>query len=206
VPFAEGIFFCTCGLSVDPALYFPSSAIQSYLAASADAAPSYWETIVHAPAGLDPNGDMIIDELPTGSVLVFAFTTITAWFFQLPGFILTYLLHATHAGRLGSQAGLALTLIQWGLGATVMDAFPTSDDPPASDAPGFGSPPAPVADVQPESPFPVAGTPQGGMMGNMSMMDNSGSMPMDMQAPYTGHEWISFLLMTLGAPPFLVSS
>jgi hypothetical protein len=178
----------------------------SYLAASADAAPSYWETTVHAPAGLDPNGDMIIDGLPTGSVLVFAFTTVTAWFFQLPGFILTYLLHATHAGRLGSQAGLALSLIQWGLGATVMDAFPTSDDPPAPGASGFGSAAAPVADVQPESPFPVAGTPQGGMMGNMSMMDNGGSTSMDMQTPYTGHEWISFLLMTIGAPPFLVSS
>jgi len=100
------------------------------VAASADAAPSYWETIVHAPAGLDMNGDMIIDELPTGSVLAFVLTTLISWFFQLPGFILTYLLHGTHAGRFGAQAGLALTLIQWGLGTTVMGAFPSEDPPP----------------------------------------------------------------------------
>jgi hypothetical protein len=174
------------------------------MAASADSAPSYWETIVHAPAGLDLNGDMIIDELPTGSVLVFAVTTLTSWFFQLPGFILTYLLHGTHAGRFGSQAGLALTLIQWGLGTTVMGAFPPSDGPPPppppfpSDKPGFGSA-VPGAGSQPESALPVGGTSQGGMMGNVTMMDENGSTPGDfMQGPYTGHEWISFLLMTIG--------
>jgi len=159
---------------------------------------------VHAPAGLDLNGDMLIDELPTGSVLVFVLTTLTSWFFQLPGFILTYLLHGTHAGRFGSQAGLALTLIQWGLGTTVMGAFPTSGDPPPpppplpSDEPGFDS-----AGSQPGSTLPVGGTSQGGMMGNVTMMDDGGSTPGDfMQGPYTGHEWISFLLMTIGRSSF----
>jgi len=147
---------------------------------------------------------MIIDELPTGSVLVFVFTTLISWFFQLPGFILTYLLHGTHAGRFGSQAGLALTLIQWGLGTTVMGAFPISDDPPppppdefglgaAPSPPGPGRPPHP-----PESAFPGA-TAEGGMMGNMTMMNEGGGSSLaDMQAAYTGHEWISFLLMTIG--------
>jgi hypothetical protein len=177
------------------------------MAASADAAPSYWETIVHAPAGLDLNGDMLIDELPTGSVLVFVLTTLISWFFQLPGFILTYLLHGTHAGRFGSQAGLALTLIQWGLGTTVMGAFPSSDDPPPPrlplpSEPGFGSV-VPGAGSQPESAHPVAGTSQGGMMGNVTMMDDGGSTLGDlMQGPYTGHEWISFLLMTIGPSSF----
>lgn len=182
------------------------------MAASADAAPSYWETIVHAPAGLDMNGDMIIDDLPTGSVFVFVLTTLISWFFQLPGFILTYLLHGTHAGRFGSQAGLALTLIQWGLGTTVMGTFPISDDsppPPPPDEFGFGAPPPPPGMGRPpsipEGAFPVGGTAEGGMMGNMTMMDEgSGSSLADMQAAYTGHEWISFLLMTIGssAHPF----
>jgi hypothetical protein len=186
------------------------------MAASADAAPSYWETIVHAPAGLDLNGDMIIDDLPTGSVLVFVLTTLISWFFQLPGFLLTYLLHGTHAGRFGSQAGLALTLIQWGLGTTVVGAFPPSDGPPSpspllpthtSDEPGFGSA-VPGAGSQTESALPVAGTAHGGMIGNVTMMDDSDSSFGDlMQGPYTGHEWISFLLMTIGSylPPLLVS-
>ena len=176
------------------------------MAASADAAPSDWETIVHAPAGLDMNGDMIIDELPTGSVLVFVLTTLISWFFQLPGFILTYLLHGTHAGRYGSQAGLALTLIQWGLGTTVMGAFPPDDPPPPPppDEFGFGTaPPPPGAGRppgQPEGTFPA-----GGMVGNMTMMDEGGGSSLaDMQGAYTGHEWISFLLMTIGtsASPF----
>lgn len=34
--------------------------------------------------------------------------------FQFVGFLLTYLLHTTHAARLGSRAGLGVTLIQYG--------------------------------------------------------------------------------------------
>jgi hypothetical protein len=34
--------------------------------------------------------------------------------FQFVGFLLTYLLHTTHAGRLGARAGLGVTLIQYG--------------------------------------------------------------------------------------------
>jgi len=34
--------------------------------------------------------------------------------FQFIGFLLTYLLHTTHAARLGSRAGLGVTLIQYG--------------------------------------------------------------------------------------------
>jgi Protein of unknown function (DUF2370) len=52
---------------------------------------------------------MIIDELPMGTVLMFAFTTLISWSFQLPGFFLTYLLHGMHAGRFGSLAGLRYT-------------------------------------------------------------------------------------------------
>ncbi len=34
--------------------------------------------------------------------------------FQFVGFLLTYLLHTTHAARCGSRAGLGVTLIQYG--------------------------------------------------------------------------------------------
>jgi hypothetical protein len=171
--------------------------IQSYMAASADAAPSYWETIVHAPSGVDANGDMIIEELPTGSVLVFVLTTLISWFFQLPGFVLTYLLHATHAGRFGSQAGLALTLIQWGFGTPVMGPFPPPDERPPIE-PGLG--PGPGAGGPPGSELPVGGPPEDGMMRNSTMMDGNGSGLMDIQMPYSEHEWISFFLMTIGQP------
>jgi len=115
-------------------------------------------------------------------------TTLISWFFQLPGFILTYLLHATHAGRFGSQAGLALTLIQWGFGSTVMGSFPPPDEPPSN---GPGGPPP--------GEFPGLGRPEDGMMNNSTMMDGNGPPGFgDMQMPYSGHEWISFFLMTVG--------
>ncbi|CDO74995.1 hypothetical protein BN946_scf184945.g67 [Trametes cinnabarina] len=88
----------------------------SYAEAQADAVPPYWETTVHAPAAaLDPNAYMIVDDLPSGSVLSFIATAFVSFFFQFAGFVITYLLHTTHAAKFGSRAGLGLTLIQYGL-------------------------------------------------------------------------------------------
>jgi len=86
----------------------------SYADAQADAVPPYWETTVHAPPSHDPNADMIIDDMPTGSLWVFTANCIVSFFFQFVGFLLTYLLHTSHAGKYGSRAGLGITLIQFG--------------------------------------------------------------------------------------------
>jgi len=83
----------------------------SYASAQADAVPPYWETTVHAPSSPD---DMIIDHLPTGSVFSFLWNLMVSISFQFVGFLLTYLLHTTHAARFGSRAGLGVTLIQYG--------------------------------------------------------------------------------------------
>ncbi|KAI0058674.1 hypothetical protein BV25DRAFT_1810491 [Artomyces pyxidatus] len=144
----------------------------SYAAASADAAPAYWETTVHAPSATDLNGDMIVDELPTGSLITFFFTALVSWFFQLPGFILTYLLHGTHAGKFGSQAGLALTLIQYGFGATMNSDYPGMDSGAQEGDMGMG--------LGLGAPFP-----------DMRSLA-------DLPPPYVGHEWVSFILMTIG--------
>ncbi|KAI9461575.1 metal homeostatis protein bsd2 [Lactarius psammicola] len=169
----------------------------SYVAASADAAPSYWDTTVHAPSALDLNGDMLIDELPTGSVVVFVTTTLISWFFQLPGFVLTYLLHGSHAGRLGSQAGLALTLIQFGFGTTVMSAF-SAPPSPDDNAPGLVVP-SPTGGGEEGSSQAGDGFPHwGGTVGGNSTADGDVPTLTDMRMAYAGHEWISFLLMTIG--------
>ncbi|KAF8259874.1 hypothetical protein EI94DRAFT_1812578 [Lactarius quietus] len=68
--------------------------------ASANAVPSYWDNTVHALSALDLNGDVLTDDLPMGSVVVFVSTTLISWFFQIPGFMLTYLLHGSNAGAL----------------------------------------------------------------------------------------------------------
>lgn len=86
----------------------------TYSTAQADAVPPYWETTVHAPFSPDSIGDMIIDSLPTGSLFSFLWNMLVSITFQFVGFLLTYLLHTTHAARLGSRAGLGITLIQYG--------------------------------------------------------------------------------------------
>ncbi|KAJ7590845.1 hypothetical protein C8J56DRAFT_934022 [Mycena floridula] len=86
----------------------------SYAAAQADSVPPYWETTVHAPFNSDSVGEMIIDSLPTGSLFSFLWNLLVSISFQFVGFLLTYLLHQTHAARLGSRAGLGVTLIQYG--------------------------------------------------------------------------------------------
>lgn len=86
----------------------------SYASAQADAVPPYWETTVHAPFSPDSIGDMVIDSLPTGSLFSFCWNLLVSISFQFVGFLLTYLLHTSHAARLGSRAGLGVTLIQYG--------------------------------------------------------------------------------------------
>ncbi|KAF8199605.1 metal homeostatis protein bsd2 [Pholiota molesta] len=99
----------------------------SYLEAQADAVPAYWETTIHAPAGLD-GSQLIIDDLPTGSFLVFCLNIFVSFFFQFVGFLLTYLLHTSHAAKFGSRAGLGLTLIQYGFYSRAFASEEQGDD------------------------------------------------------------------------------
>lgn len=58
--------------------------------------------------------EVYIDGLPVGSFFSFVWNGIISMAFQLVGFLLTYLLHTTHAARNGSRAGLGVTLINYG--------------------------------------------------------------------------------------------
>ncbi|CAO3626132.1 unnamed protein product [Mucor hiemalis] len=84
----------------------------TYEEASADAAPPYWQTTIIAPAGM---GDMVLVEgLPVGNIFSFLWNLTVSASFQLVGFMLTYLLHTTHAAKDGARAGLGISLIQYG--------------------------------------------------------------------------------------------
>ncbi|KAK4035354.1 hypothetical protein C8A01DRAFT_48447 [Parachaetomium inaequale] len=85
----------------------------SYEQAAADQAPPYWETTILAP-GLGGPDDVFIDGLPVGSFFSFAWNAMITLLFQFVGFLLTYLLHSTHAAKNGSRAGLGILLIQYG--------------------------------------------------------------------------------------------
>ncbi|KAH9890769.1 hypothetical protein F4778DRAFT_367347 [Xylariomycetidae sp. FL2044] len=85
----------------------------TYEQAAADAAPPYWETTILAP-GLGGPDDVYIDGMPVGSIFSFIWNGMISMSFQFVGFLLTYLLHSTHAAKNGSRAGLGITLIQYG--------------------------------------------------------------------------------------------
>ncbi|KAH0609367.1 uncharacterized protein H6S33_012853 [Morchella sextelata] len=84
----------------------------SYEQAAADATPPYWETTILAPGMA--SDEVFIDGLPVGSVFAFIWNAMISMSFQFVGFLLTYLLHTTHAAKNGSRAGLGITLIQYG--------------------------------------------------------------------------------------------
>ncbi|KAJ7603158.1 metal homeostatis protein bsd2 [Mycena polygramma] len=153
----------------------------SYASAQAEeSVPPYWETTVHAPAGLDLGSDMIIDDLPSGSVWVFLVNLFISFFFQLVGFLLTFLLHTSHAAKYGSRAGLGLTLIQYGFYSRVGNA----GDGEIDEVPEWPAltPNAVSAQADPTA----APDPSQSDAGDLTL------------GGVTSRDWLSFLLMTVG--------
>lgn len=160
-------------------IYLTSLSFKSYAAAQADAVPPYWDTIIHAPSGMDSDAGMIVGDLPSGSILAFISNLFVSFFFQFIGFLLTYLLHTTHAAKYGSRAGLGLTLIQYGFySRSAADAMhPTADGNGVPDVLMLSAPPSSSS----LAPMPQDNTNTNTIVLNMS-----------------SREWLSFLLMTLG--------
>ncbi|KND85978.1 Metal homeostatis protein BSD2 [Tolypocladium ophioglossoides CBS 100239] len=110
----------------------------TYEQAAADAAPPYWETTIMAP-GFGGSDEVYVDGLPVGSIFSFIWNGMISTSFQIVGFLLTYLLHSTHAAKNGSRAGLGITVIQYGFYMKNMER-----DPPAMNGPdGYAAPPDP---------------------------------------------------------------
>lgn len=121
--------------------------------------------------------EVYIEGLPVGSFFSFAWNALISWSFQIPGFLLTYLLHSTHAAKNGSRLGLGITLIQFGFGLKLSSSAPgPSGDMQGPD--GYSSPQDPNAhDFDPSDV-------EGG----------------DDDAPdtITGSEWLMYVLMVVG--------
>lgn len=114
----------------------------SYEQAAADATPPYWETTILTPGGTASDNDVFIDGLPVGTFFSFVWNAMISMSFQFVGFILTYLLHTTHAAKNGSKAGLGITLIQFGF--SMKRDFSSGSGP----SPDKGDPNAPPTDPQ----------------------------------------------------------
>lgn len=159
---------------------------QTYEQAAADAAPPYWETTILAP-GLGGPDEVYIDGMPVGSVFSFVWNGMISMSFQLVGFLLTYLLHSTHAAKNGSRAGLGITLIQYGF---YMKGGSGGSDGMTGGADGYASPPDPNShDFDP-------GSVQGGGGGNGGGGAGSGSG--GGFAEVASSEWVAYILMIVG--------
>lgn len=155
---------------------------KTYNEAQADAVPPYWETTI--TSSLDPNADMIVDDLPTGSWYLFAANVFISYFFQFIGFLFTYLLHTTHAAKFGSRVGLGLTLIQFGF-----QSRRRTDDELSEIAAGSGWN-ATMAQTGADGEFHGIAT---------TTLPNGTVIEVPLESlDVSSRDWVSFLLMTLG--------
>ncbi|THH12543.1 hypothetical protein EW146_g7596 [Bondarzewia mesenterica] len=174
----------------------------SYAAAQADSVPPYWETTIHAPSSPGAFGEMIIDALPTGSLFSFLWNMLVSISFQFVGFLLTYLLHTTHAARFGSRAGLGVTLIQYGFALRSRSDETSETDSTWGWRMGGGQ--MQQAPTEPRPTFETAAQ-AGEYYKNMNtnMTDTAGMMassPIDEinLVNDATTDWLSFFLMTVG--------
>jgi hypothetical protein len=104
--------------------------------------------------------------------------------FQLVGFLLTYLLHTTHAAKNGSRAGLGITLVQYGF---YMKGSGGVMSPPANGQdPQYAQPPDPNShDFDPNQVNQAAqGSDGSGSSGGIGDIASS--------------EWLAYALMIVG--------
>lgn len=168
----------------------------SYQSAQADAVPAYWETTIVTSTATGADGELIVDQLPTGSVFSFLWNLLVSMSFQFVGFLLTYLLHTTHAAKCGSRAGLGVTLIQYGFYLRQrMDYEGDQQDSL------WGWP----QDGTAAEPRPTFATADDARKYYEALADKNNTMALDpdtiasIQATAsTANEWLSFFLMTVG--------
>jgi Protein of unknown function (DUF2370) len=103
--------------------------------------------------------------------------------FQLVGFLLTYLLHTTHAAKNGSRAGLGITLVQYGF---YMKGSGSILPPTGGSDPTYAPPPDPNShDFDPNQ-----------VQTGAASSDPSGSS--GGIGDIAGSEWVAYILMIVG--------
>src|SRR4051812_47859815 len=114
--------------------------------------------------------------------------------FQLVGFLLTYLLHTTHAAKNGSRAGLGLTLVQYGfyMRSSASGKDDTGNPGQFANAP----PPNPNShNFDPNTVGDAAAAAAGAVAGGASDSSGGGGGGLSSIA---SSDWISYALMIVG--------
>ena len=132
--------------------------------------------------------EVYFEGLPVGSLFSFVWNGMISMSFQYVGFLLTYLLHTTHAAKNGSRAGLGITLVQTGFGLRSSGVIPSD---PSTD-PSFGQPSDPNShDFDPSSiPNDAAS-----VAAATAMADSSSSGTLSSLA---SSDWFAYVLMIVG--------
>jgi hypothetical protein len=110
--------------------------------------------------------------------------------FQFFGFLLTYLLHTTHAARMGSRAGLGVTLIQYGFALRGRVDGVSGEGSDAWVGWKEGAGPRPTFDTAAEAEDFYKSA------GNSTTFQSSSEAGLMISDATT--EWLSFFLMTVG--------
>lgn len=151
---------------------------------------------------------MIIEGLPVGSVFSFMWNLLVSVSFQFVGFLLTFLLHTTHAAKFGSRAGLGITFIQYGFYMRSSDVVVpvAGDDSTSSWSPWAGtssdSSPVSVRGLLPRllgtvhSAPPLDGSNTTTITHDLS--EPNGGEIFGGASALTPNDWFSFMMMTLG--------
>lgn len=153
---------------------------QTYEQAAADATPPYWETTILAPGSF--GDEVFVEGLPVGSLFSFIWNAMISMSFQLVGFLLTYLLHTTHAAKNGSRAGLGITLVQYGFTMKSASSLSAGNDEPGAGGFDTGVPSDPNAhEFDPDS------------LGGVSAGDAA-----EVGKGISGNDWVAYGLMIVG--------
>ena len=165
---------------------------QSYEAAAADATPPYWETTILAPGHLTSSDEVYVDGLPVGSLFSFVWNAMISMSFTLVGFLLTYLLHTTHAAKNGSKAGLGITLVQYGF---YMRSGRSTVPPPTN-----GQDPAFTAPQDPNSNDfdPNAVSDSAAAAAAAAMAESSQQAATNGATSVANSDWLAYALMIVG--------
>ena len=116
--------------------------------------------------------------------------------FQLVGFLLTYLLHTTHAAKNGSKAGLGITLVQYGFYMKGSSESPATPVDPAVD-PAFGQPVNPNShDFDPSSISNEAASAAAAAAAAAASQDASSSSTG--LGSILSSDWFAYVLMIVG--------
>lgn len=150
-----------------------------------------------APGHLNSSDDVYVDGLPVGSLFSFVWNGMISMSFGIVGFLLTYLLHTTHAAKNGSRAGLGINLVEYGF---YMRSGASKVTPPV---PGNPSDPAFAAPQNPNShdfdPSKVADSAAAAAAAAMSQAsEQASSNGSSSVSTFANSDWLAYALMIVG--------